>query len=103
MAGRFATECVAFRFCQDVGSRHDLLSGLNHAAYTLTVYASQPRLPVHVQPRKTRFQLLARLDWVGLVTHRDTPKGFSLLSFDFLLPQAWPGARQINGLSRVPG
>ncbi len=56
------------------------LSGLNCSAYAFAVYASQPRLPVDAQPRKTRFQLLARLDWAGLLTRRDTPKGFCLLS-----------------------
>jgi hypothetical protein len=37
---------IAFRCFDGVGSHHSLLSGLNHAACTLAVYASRPRSPV---------------------------------------------------------
>ena len=37
---------VAFRFCDDVGSHDSLLSGLNHTARALAVYASQPGSPL---------------------------------------------------------
>jgi hypothetical protein len=36
---------VAFRRLEDVGSRNAVISGLNHTACTLAVYASQRRLP----------------------------------------------------------
>ena len=41
---------VAFRQLDDVGSHDSLISGLNHTAYMLAVYASQPGLP-HVHAR----------------------------------------------------
>ena len=34
---------VAFRYFEAVGPRDTLVSGLNHTARTLAVYASQPR------------------------------------------------------------
>ena len=51
-----------------------VISGLNHTAFDLAVYASQCRLPA---PRKTRFRLLARLCRTGLVTRRVPMKGFT--------------------------
>ena len=42
-----------------VGSRHSLISGLNHAACAPAVYASRPGSPS--EPRKTRFRLVATL------------------------------------------
>lgn len=38
---------AAFRRLEIVGSRGAVISGLNHTACTLAVYASQRRLPVH--------------------------------------------------------
>ena len=44
--GHFGPADVAFRSRYGVGSRDDkILSGLNHTAYPLAVYASQPGLP----------------------------------------------------------
>jgi hypothetical protein len=58
---------VAFRCLDGVGSHHQMLSGLHHAACTLAVYASRPRLPVCcLRPRKTRFRLVAHLGRTGL-------------------------------------
>jgi hypothetical protein len=45
----------------------EAISGLNHAACTLAVYASRPRLPVCcLRPRKTRSRLVAHLGRAGL-------------------------------------
>ena len=92
--------CTALRCCLPLFRRRRLplryiLSGLNHAAYPLAVYASQPRLPVDVQPRKTRFRALAGLlgrAWLPAGTLR---KVSISSAFDFLLSQAWPGAPKL--------
>ena len=70
-----------------------IISGLNHTARSLAVYASQRR--VTPAPRKTRFRLLARLCRAGLVTRRVPTKGFRVTS----LPPfpSFPGA-----LNRIP-
>ena len=63
---------VAFRHPEGVGSRDLPISGLNHTACMLTVYASRPRLPVCcLRPRKTRFRLVAHLGRAGI-----EPAGF---------------------------
>ena len=63
----------------------------------LAVYASQPRLPVQVQPRKTRFRLLVGLGRTGLSTRRGALKGFCHCSgHGVLLPQACPGAPKLQ-------
>ena len=51
---------------KDEGSPRGI-SGLNHTAFDLAVYASRGG---HPPPRKTRFRLLARLYRTGLVTRR---------------------------------
>ena len=51
------------------------ISGLNHTAFDLAVYASQ--VTVTRSPRKTRFRLLAQLCRTGLVTRRVPMKGFT--------------------------
>ena len=44
---------------------HEQLSRLNHTAWALAVYASQGGSPL--QPRQTRFRLLAKLCRAGFV------------------------------------
>ena len=63
------------------------ISGLNHTARSLAVYASQCR--VTPAPRKTRFRLLARLCRAGLVTRKVPSKGFRLSLPPF---PSFPGA-----------
>jgi len=73
------------------------ISRLNDAACMLAVYASQPRLSVDVQPRKTRFRPVASLGRAGLATRRGAPKGFSHCSgHGVLLSQALPGAPKLE-------
>ena len=79
------------RCLYDEGSRDDWLSGLDHTALALAVYASPGGFAR--TGRKTRFPLLARLYGTGLVTRRVPTKGFRHASYMFvLLPQALPGA-----------
>jgi hypothetical protein len=74
---------VAFRLSNGVGcppvparGSHDMLiSGLNHTAYALAVYASQLR--VSPAPRKTRFRLAATLRRAGL-SRKAPDRGFGL-------------------------
>ena len=61
--GHYRAGDVVFRWINDVDSA-TLLSRLNHAACTLSVYASQPGSPPG--PRNTRFRLVASLDRSGL-------------------------------------
>ena len=58
----------------DEGSPRVLISGLNHTAFDLAVYASQGKSPTTAQ---TRFRLLAQLCRTGLVTRRVSMKGFT--------------------------
>src|SRR5579859_4962278 len=59
---------VAFRYFDGVGSHDTLLSGLNHAARTLAVYASQPPSPtVHAR--------LASGWWSSLAGRESNPLG----------------------------
>ena len=62
---QFVRSHVAFRCLQNVGSRYAVISGLNHTAHTLAVYASQCRLPEH-------HARLATGCWLG-VTGRVAP------------------------------
>ena len=55
------------------GLPREVISGLNHTASALAVYASPVGRP---RGRKTRFWLLARLYQAGLVTRRIPTKGF---------------------------
>jgi hypothetical protein len=54
---------IAFRSIQYVGSSMIRISGLNHTAYSLAVYASPHDFSLR---RKTRFQMLVRLVWAGV-------------------------------------
>ena len=47
----------------------------------------------HPTQRKTRFQVLVRLSWTGLITRRVPSKGFRVASYiSSPFPQAWLGA-----------
>jgi len=59
---------VAFRSRNGVGLHVFLISGLNHTAYTLAVYASQPGSPLHHARLASGW--LASLVRTGLVTRR---------------------------------
>jgi hypothetical protein len=81
---------VAFRYFDGVGSHDTLFSGLNHAACTLAVYASQPPSPtVHAR--------LAPGWWSSLAGRDSNPLG-PFVTFQpcplhgILLTQALPGA-----------
>jgi hypothetical protein len=85
---------VAFRKFDGVGSHDTALSGLNHAAYTLAVYASQPPSPtVHAR--------LAPGWWSSLAGRDSNPLG-PFVKFPpyplhgILLTQAFPGAPNLR-------
>ena len=62
---------AAFRSSDGVGSHELIISRLNHAAYTLPVYASRPALPQ--DSRNTRFWLwtnFTRRGWLPAGLHR---------------------------------
>ncbi len=83
---------MAFRPTQDVGPRHQRISGLNHAAYGLPVNASRPGSPQ--DSRITRFRLAAGLGRMGLDTHRVSNKVSKITSRHLLLlDRASPGTR----------
>ena len=81
---------VAFRYFDGVGSYDTLFSGLNHAAYTLAVYAAQPPSPtVHAR--------LAPGWWSSLAGRGSNPLGPFVKCqpcplHGILLTQAFPGA-----------
>ncbi len=53
----------------------------------------------HPTQRKTRFQVLVRLSWTGLLTRKVPSKGFRVVSYiSFPFPQAWLGANPIGAL-----
>ena len=70
---------VAFRKASSVSSHESGYFGTQDAAYTLAVYASQPRLPVNVQPRKTRYRPVAFPSRVGISAHWIPLKSFGPL------------------------
>ncbi len=52
----------------------------------------------HPTQRKTRFQVLVRLSWTGLLTRKVPSKGFRVVSYiSFPFPQAWLGANPMGG------
>ncbi len=89
---------VAFRYFDGVGSHDTLFSGLNHAAYTLAVYASQPS-------SRTVHARLASGWWSSLAGRDSNPLG-PFVKFQpcplhgVLLTQAFPGAPESRLYSR---
>ena len=73
------------------------VSGLNHTACSLAVYASRLSFSPTgiVQPRKTRFRLVVNLCRAGLAPARSLVK-FPRYLHRFLLTQALPGAKLIE-------
>jgi hypothetical protein len=91
---------TAPRIGNDEGSPRRVISGLNHTASALAVYASPGELP-----HKTQDSLLAagQLYQAGLITRRVPTKGFrdvSYIAFSFpkllgAIPTHFPGRRPI--------
>ena len=56
----------------------------------------------HPTQRKTRFQVLVRLSWTGLLTRKVPSKGFRVVSYiSFPFPQAWLGANLMEAVPLV--
>jgi len=97
-----ATNDVAFRSENDVGSTSSFISGLNHAACRPPVYASQPGSP-------QGYATLGSGGWLILAGSGLSPAGLlqevSILSFilssDFPLLQALPGALAVDPFQSI--
>ncbi len=101
VTGQNATNGVAFRSENDVGSTISFISGLNHAACRLPVYASRSGSPLNLATLGSGGWLI--LAGSGLAPDRVPTGGFNpqfIATSDIPLLQALPGALSAETSSR---